>query len=44
MPIPDGATLRAWRLSLHWDVPEMARQVRRAAGDTHIAGPEGLKA
>jgi tetratricopeptide (TPR) repeat protein len=44
MPRPDGATLRAWRLSRHWAVPEMARQVRRAAGDTHIAEPDALKA
>ena len=47
MPRPDGATLRAWRLSRHWAVPEMARQVRRAAGDaqdTHVAEPRALKA
>jgi hypothetical protein len=44
MPRPDGATLRAWRLSRHWAVPEMARHLRRAAGGTHIAGPDALKA
>lgn len=44
MPGPGGATLRAWRLSQHWAVPELARQIRRAAGGTHIAGPDALKA
>jgi hypothetical protein len=33
MPAIDGATLRAWRRSRGWDVPEMARQLRRAARD-----------
>ena len=31
MPHIDGETLRAWRRSRGWDVPEMARQLRRAA-------------
>lgn len=44
MPRPDGATLRAWRLSRRWDVPELARQLRRAAGDIQIADPAALKA
>jgi tetratricopeptide (TPR) repeat protein len=44
MPRPDGAALRAWRLSRHWAVPELARQIRRSADSTHIAGPDALKA
>ncbi|MGP0028434.1 MAG: hypothetical protein ACLPKE_34525, partial [Streptosporangiaceae bacterium] len=28
-----GAQLRAWRQRAGWDVPETARQLRRAAGD-----------
>jgi transcriptional regulator with XRE-family HTH domain len=43
MPRPNGATLRAWRVSKHWAVLEMARQIRRAAGDIHIADPDALK-
>lgn len=43
MPRPDGATLRAWRTAKHWDVPEMARQLRSASGDIHTAEPEALK-
>jgi transcriptional regulator with XRE-family HTH domain len=43
MPRPDGATLRAWRMSRHLAVPEMARQLRRTAGDVHIAEPDALK-
>jgi tetratricopeptide (TPR) repeat protein len=44
MPATDGATLRAWRLSRGWDVPEMARQLRRAARDAGvvIADHDGL--
>jgi tetratricopeptide (TPR) repeat protein len=44
MPGIDGGTLRAWRRSRGWDVPEVARQLRRAARDTgvHIAAPTGL--
>jgi hypothetical protein len=43
MPV-DGATLRAWRRSRGWDVPEMARQLRRAAQatGTPIADHDGL--
>lgn len=44
MPPVGGSTLRAWRLSRHWAVPELARQIRRAAADIHIAGPDALKA
>lgn len=35
--------LRGWRLSRHWAVPEMARQLRHAATGTHIAEPDSLK-
>jgi hypothetical protein len=44
MPAISGATLRAWRRSRGWDVPEMARQLRRAARDTGqtAAAHEGL--
>lgn len=31
MPGIDGGTLRAWRRSRGWDVPEVAQQLRRAA-------------
>jgi tetratricopeptide (TPR) repeat protein len=44
MPGFDSATLRAWRRSRGWDVPEMARQLRtaaRAAG-VHVAAHAGL--
>jgi hypothetical protein len=43
MPQPDGTMLRAWRLSRHWAVPEMARQLRHTAGDIHIAEPGALR-
>src|ERR1700675_1050368 len=33
MPHIDGETLRAWRRSRGWDVPETARRLRRAATD-----------
>jgi hypothetical protein len=36
-----GGTLREWRRSRGWDVPEMARQLRRAA-DEPIAAHDGL--
>jgi len=41
---PDGETLRAWRRSRGWDVPEMARQLRRAAHGSgqQVAAPGGL--
>jgi hypothetical protein len=44
MPAIDGAALRAWRRSRSWDVPEMARQLRRAARDTGqtVAARSGL--
>jgi hypothetical protein len=29
----DGGTLRGWRRSCNWDVPRLAREIRRAAGD-----------
>lgn len=44
MPAADGTILRAWRRSRGWDVPEMARQLRRAArgaGQT-VAAHTGL--
>lgn len=38
-----GAHLRAWRQWAGWDVPETARQLRRAAGDDpHIATHDSL--
>jgi tetratricopeptide (TPR) repeat protein len=44
MPGSDGETLRAWRRSRGWDVPELARQLRRAAreADITVAAPAGL--
>lgn len=44
MPGLDGETLRAWRRSRGWDVPELARQLRRAARETGVtvAAPGGL--
>ena len=36
-----GGELREWRRSREWDVPEMARQLRRAA-DEPIAAHDGL--
>src|SRR6266568_2643512 len=44
MPGMDGGTLRAWRRSRGWDVPEVARQLRRAAREAgvDIAAPSGL--
>ena len=44
MPGFDGVTLRAWRRSRGWDVPELARQLRRAAGKAgvQIAAHDGL--
>ncbi len=37
----DGGTLREWRRSHGWDVPEMARRLRRASSEP-IAAHEGL--
>ncbi|HEY6310701.1 MAG TPA: hypothetical protein VIY52_07825 [Streptosporangiaceae bacterium] len=37
----NGGTLREWRRSRGWDVPEMARQLRQAA-DEPIAAHDGL--
>ncbi len=44
MPGFDGATLRVWRRSRGWDVPEMARQLRTAArkAGVHVATHAGL--
>jgi hypothetical protein len=44
MPAIDGAALRAWRRSRGWDVPEMARQLRRTARDVGqvVAAHNGL--
>jgi hypothetical protein len=42
MPRIDGETLRAWRRSRGWDVPEMARRLRRAAGDEHMPAHDSL--
>jgi tetratricopeptide (TPR) repeat protein len=44
MPGLDGEMLRAWRRSRGWDVPELARQLRRAAREAtvSIAAPAGL--
>jgi hypothetical protein len=36
MPGIDGGTLREWRRSRGWDVPEMARQLRRAAREAGV--------
>lgn len=42
MPDVDGETLRAWRRSRGWDVPEMARRMRRAAGDDPVPVHDAL--
>jgi transcriptional regulator with XRE-family HTH domain len=44
MPAIDGAILRAWRRSRGWDVPEVARRLRRAARDSGqtVAAHSGL--
>jgi hypothetical protein len=41
MPGIDGETLRAWRRSRGWDVPKMARELRRASNEP-IAAHDGL--
>jgi hypothetical protein len=44
MPRIDGQTLRAWRRTRGWDVPETARQLRRAARELGqpVAAHDGL--
>jgi tetratricopeptide (TPR) repeat protein len=42
MPRVDGRTLRAWRRSRGWDVPEAARQLRRAARDDPMPAHDSL--
>ena len=42
MPHIDGETLRAWRRSRGWDVPEMARRLRRAAVDGQVPVHDAL--
>ena len=39
----DGAVLRDWRRSRGWDAPEMARRLRRAAGNSAVPEPGSLK-
>jgi tetratricopeptide (TPR) repeat protein len=41
MPL-DGTRLRTWRRGRGWDVPEMARQLRQAAGDAALPSQDGL--
>jgi hypothetical protein len=38
----NGETLRAWRRSRRWDVPEMARRLRRAAGGDSVPVHDAL--
>jgi hypothetical protein len=38
----DGAVLREWRRSCGWDVPEMARRLRKAAVDGHVPMHDSL--
>lgn len=38
----DGGTLREWRESRRWDVPAMARELRRAAGSDPVAAHDAL--
>ena len=44
MPGIDGGTLRAWRRSRGWEVPEVAGQLRYAARESavHVAAHAGL--
>ncbi len=37
MPGISGVMLREWRRSRGWDVPELARQLRRAARESGVA-------
>jgi hypothetical protein len=39
----DGSVLREWRRSRCWDVPEMARRLRAAAGGGALPDPVSLK-
>ena len=41
MTVDNGGELREWRRSRGWDVPELARRLRRAA-DEPVAAHEGL--
>lgn len=41
MAVSNGGELREWRRSRGWDVPELARRLRRAADDP-VAAHEGL--
>ena len=42
MPEISGETLRAWRRSCGWDVPELARQLRKAAGNDPVPVHDAL--
>jgi hypothetical protein len=42
MPEISGETLRAWRRSRGWDVPEMARQLRKAASNDPMPAHDAL--
>lgn len=42
MPGTDGQTLRDWRRARGWDVPEMARRIRQAAGDDAVPAHDAL--
>ena len=42
MPQIDGETLRSWRRSRGWDVPETARQLRHSAADGHMPAHDAL--
>jgi hypothetical protein len=39
----DGVVVRGWRRSRGWDVPEMARRLRAAAGGSALPEPVNLK-
>lgn len=42
MPEISGGTLRAWRRSRGWDVPELSRQLRKAAGNDPVPVHDAL--
>lgn len=42
MPAIHGEVLREWRRSRGWDVPEMARRIRQAAGDEPLPVHDAL--